>query len=1073
MSKAFSENTRVQVPAILHLTRLGYKYYGKIYEETAGEVYDSETNILLEEFRTSFAKLNPNKEKDWHAVLLDIKKRLNDDDLGRGFYSLLTSLSPYKIVDFKNPKNNSFYVTGEFTCKNGEENFRPDITVFINGLPLVFIEVKKPNNHEGIVSEYKRIYEQRLPNKAFRRFFNITQLMIFSNNMEYDSLGGIVPVQGSFYCTSSRKKAFFNCFREENPGESETAPYHASFHYAQIDESVEQQVLKDFNCQVIFHTPEYQTNKHYDRPTNRILTSICAPERLLYILKYGIAYVKSEKEVDGKIENLDEKHIMRYQQMFASIAIKEKLSAGTRNGIIWHTQGSGKTALAYFLNRILSNFFANTDKVAKFYFIVDRIDLMEQATTEFENRGLKVTTADTRELLMKQFRETQSKQGNTGEHEITVVNIQRFAEDKEKIELPPYATNLQRIFIIDEAHRGYNPQGCFLSNLFDADNNAIKFALTGTPLLKKERATCAVFGDYIHTYYYDKSIADGYTVKLIREDIETSYKEKLSEVQNTVKSLLQKQIDEGASSNSLNKLVQQKEVKKSDIIEHEVYVKELLRYIITDFVKFRAVQGDPTLGAMIVAETGPQAKKIAECFDEVMNELIETKNMTTKLHAEVILHDVKTKEERKNIIQKDFKKNMSVDILIVFNMLLTGFDAPRLKKLYLGRQLKDHNLLQSITRVNRPYKDMKYGYLVDFANIKANFDEINKQYLAELTKFNDPEEVGNQNSTNTFTQILENPEEIIHDMKVIKQTLFKYDTNNAEEFSIQISEIEDKNELLEIKNALVAAKCMTNLVRTFGDDELKEKFNSLKIERVPVMLTEVQNHIDLINQKNAFKTSDATKLMINEAMMEIKFHFAKIGEEELKIISAGNELVAKRKKVLNEFEQNLDTEDPEFITLREAFLYRFKNHGFQPSTMAAYNEENAALEEIMKKLKKLNLQNGNIARKYDGDYKFVRVHKRIKEENVNRKQQNKNYVVSEFEDDIVSALTTIKNSIDQKVFDSNNILKKDEYFDETVYDLVDNTMYKMKINSEMDDCDFIKNKVAKQYLNQYHETYGV
>lgn len=213
--------------------------------------------------------------------------------------------------------------------------------------------------------------------------------------------------------------------------------------------------------------------------------------------------------------------------------------------------------------------------------------------------------------------------------------------------------------------------------------------------------------------------------------------------------------------------------------------------------------------------------------------------------------------------------------------------------------------------------------------------------------------------------------------------------------------------------------------------------------------------------------------MINEAMMEIKFHFAKIGEEELKIISAGNELVAKRKKVLNEFEQNFDPEDPAFITLREAFLYRFQKHGFQPSTMAEYNEENATLDDIIKKLKKLNIQNENIARKYDGDSKFVRIHKRIKEENNNRRTQNKNYLISEFEDDVVTALSTIKNSIDQKVFDRNNILKKDDYFDGTVYSLVDNTMYELKINSEMEDCDFIKNKIVKQYLNQYHETYGV
>lgn len=1070
MSKEFNENTRVQVPAILHLTRLGYTYIGKIREEDAGEKYDSETNILIDEFHSSFNRLNPGKEKDWHNAFAEIKKLLNDDDLGRGFNKLLTSRTPYCLIDFDEPKNNSYLVTGEFSCRNGDDSFRPDITLFINGLPLVFIEVKKPNNHEGIVAEYRRIYEERMPNKAFRRFFNITQLMIFSNNMNYDTLDGIVPVQGSFYCTGSRTKPFFNCFREENPAQLDIEPFIAAYPYKNLSESVEQQVLSDFNCQVIFQTEEYKTNKKFDRPTNKILTSLCSPDRLLYLLKYGIAYLKSEKEVDGKIEIRDEKHIMRYQQFFASMAVTQKFDQGVRSGIIWHTQGSGKTALAYHLNFILTDYFARQNKVAKFYFIVDRIDLMEQASEEFENRGLKVTTAETRDELMTQFRQTQAKEGNTGEHEVVVVNIQKFKEDTAKVDLPAYSTNLQRIFIIDEAHRGYNPAGCFLSNLFDADKNAVKIALTGTPLLKAERKSCAVFGDYMHTYYYDKSIADGYTVKLLREDIETSYKEKLGEVQESVR---RKLADEAkrTSGNSLDTLVQQKEVPKSAIIEHEVYVKELLRYVIKDFVAFRAVQGDPTLGAMIVAETGPQAKQISKYFDEVMAELKEKEAMATTLRHALILHDVGTKEERKAIVQKEYKKNMTVDVLVVFNMLLTGFDAPRLKKLYLGRTLKDHNLLQAITRVNRPYKDMRYGYLVDFADIKANFDDINRQYLSELNKFNDPSDDG-VTDANTFTQILENPGQIIHDMKMIKQTLFEYDTDNAENFSSQISDIEDKGKLLELKKALFAAKCMNNLVRTFGDEELKTAFAKVRLERVAEMLGEVQNHIDLINQKEAFKASDGTKLAINEAMLSIKFNFAKIGEEELKIISCGKELEEKRKRTLREFENNIDPEDPEFITLRDAFLNRFKQHGFVPDSVAQFNEENKDLDDIIARLKSINRKNENLAKKYGGDTKFVRIHKRIREANVSRMQKGNPYIISEFEDDIVYALMKVKACIDQKVFDRNNILKKDDYFENTVYEIVDNTLYAMSIKSEMDDCDFIQKKVARQYLNQYHTVYG-
>ena len=520
--KQFSEATRVQMPAMVHLTRIGYIYFGKIHEEMAGTVYDGDTNILLGVFEKQFKKLNPEHEGEYLQVLKDIRKELNDDDLGRGFYNWLKAVSPVRLVDFDNPLNNTFHFTAEFTCKNGQDEFRPDITLFVNGLPLVFVEVKKPNNHGGILAESKRMNHERFPNKKFRRFINITQLMIFSNNMEYDALGGIVPIQGAFYCTGARNSAPFNCFREDNLSGQKVAPFYTDYPYLDINADVEKKILADNNCQVIHTSVEYQTNLNPFSPTNRILTSMCSPERLLYLLKYGIAYVKMEREVDGKIESTDQKHIMRYQQFFASRAIRQKLSEGVKSGVVWHTQGSGKTALSYSLTYILNDYYAQQNKVAKFYFIVDRLDLLEQATQEFEARGLVVTTANTRQELMEQFRTNQAQQGTSGQAEITVVNIQRFAEDKEKVRISDYATNLQRIFILDEAHRGYKPGGCFLANLFEADTDAIKIALTGTPLLAEERASCKVFGDYLHTYYYDRSIADGYTLKIIREDIETS-----------------------------------------------------------------------------------------------------------------------------------------------------------------------------------------------------------------------------------------------------------------------------------------------------------------------------------------------------------------------------------------------------------------------------------------------------------------------------------------------------------------------------------------------------------------------
>ena len=919
--KQFSEATRVQMPAMVHLTRIGYKYFGKLSEDMRGIVYDGDTNILLQVFENQFKKLNPGHEGEYIQVLKDIRKELNDDDLGRGFYNRLKAVSPIKLIDYDNIGNNTFHFTAEFTCKNGQDEFRPVITLFVNGLPLCFVEVKKPNNHGGIVVESSRMNRERFPNKKFRRFINITQLMIFSNNMEYDALGGIVPIQGAFYCTGARTFAPFNCFREDNPSQQKIAPFHQNFPYKDIDKNVEKQILSDYNCQVIHPSSEYQTNLDFNTPTNRILTSMCSPERFLFILKYGIAYVKMEREVDGKIESTDQKHIMRYQQLFASLAIRQKVSEGVKSGVVWHTQGSGKTALSYHLTFVLNDFFAKQSKVAKFYFIVDRLDLLEQATQEFEARGLVVSTANTRAELMAQFRNNQAQQGASGQAEITVVNIQRFAEDTEKVRLNDYATNLQRIFILDEAHRGYKPGGCFLANLFDADKDAIKIALTGTPLLKEERASCKVFGDYLHTYYYDKSIADGYTLKIIREDIETSYKERMSDVYD-----------------KLDALVQKKDIKKSEIIEHPSYVNELARYIMKDLKEFRQIQGDDTLGGMVICETSEQARRLYHIFQEewekyqpkpikvklpdgttVLGEpQVDYKCKYRPLKAGIILHDTDDKETRKQIV-KDFKKNMTIDILIVFNMLLTGFDAPRLKRLYFGRKLKDHNLLQAITRVNRPYKDMRYGFLIDFADIKRNFEETNEAYLQELNRFNDIDETGNGNATDTFTQVIEDKEEILSQMKQIRQTLFNYSYDNAEEFSSEISTEEDKTVLIDLRKALIAAKNMANIVRTFGDDGKKEKFAKLEI-------AEVQHRIDIINQKEAFGANEETKSLINEAMMDIEFNFSKIGQEEMKLIAGGAELKEKWQRTITSFTQNFDQEDPEFISLREAFMKRFREH---------------------------------------------------------------------------------------------------------------------------------------------------
>ena len=218
---------------------------------------------------------------------------------------------------------------------------------------------------------------------------------------------------------------------------------------------------------------------------------------------------------------------------------------------------------------------------------------MEQATKEFSNRGLKVINVETRDELMKTFQDTTAREGADGKQEVIVVNIQKLKDSDGKVEILSYAVTIQRIYFLDEAHRDYNPRGSFLARLFESDPQAIHLALTGTPLIGEEIKTRDVFGDYISTYYYNRSIEDGFTKKIIREDIETSYRLKLQQVWEELVERVK---------------VKREDVKREKILENPRYVGALLDYIIDDFKRWRIQQGDPTLAGMIICETNPQAQ---------------------------------------------------------------------------------------------------------------------------------------------------------------------------------------------------------------------------------------------------------------------------------------------------------------------------------------------------------------------------------------------------------------------------------------------------------------------------------
>jgi type I restriction enzyme R subunit len=205
----FNEDSRVKIPTILHLMRLGYEYL-----PLSTVSWDESTNIFTDIFNESIKRLNPEfNSGDTSRFYNEVVLTLENEDLGKAFYEKLIDQSGIRLIDFENFDNNSFHVITELTYKKDEDEFRPDVILLINGMPLVFIEVKKPNNLDGIQAEHKRI-GTRFQNKKFRKFVNLTQLMIFSNNMEYDNESTSM-LQGAFYATASYKKPSFNFFREE------------------------------------------------------------------------------------------------------------------------------------------------------------------------------------------------------------------------------------------------------------------------------------------------------------------------------------------------------------------------------------------------------------------------------------------------------------------------------------------------------------------------------------------------------------------------------------------------------------------------------------------------------------------------------------------------------------------------------------------------------------------------------------------------------------------------------------------------------------------------------------------
>lgn len=1050
---AFCEDSRVKFPTLMHLMGMGFKYVSLKGLKTKYVIapkteFDPLTNILTDYFTEAYNKLNPNVENEAAGRLLaKIQSSLMNDDLGRQFYNEILLNTGERIIDLSSPanfyKNNTFQVTTEMTCGDKDnDNYRPDITLFVNGLPLAFIEVKKENNHKGILAETDRM-KQRFVNPKYRRFLNLTQIMVFSNDMEYDN-NEVTPTIGAFYATIGKKNTKYNCFREEG---QDSFPIER--HIRQVTLQEEEILLRDSNVPQYKNSSEYKTNCLANTPTKRMCDSLFSFNRFHFLLKYGIAYVDYTNGL--------QKHIMRYPQLFATKAIERHLEAGKTKGIIWHTQGSGKTALSFYNVKYLTDYYSSKRIVPQFFFIVDRLDLMIQAQREFSYRGLKVNSVQTKDDFAKIISSGLTTQNREGKPEITVVNIQKFYNDSKALPKNAYNVPVQRIYFIDEAHRNYSPDGCFLKNLISSDSNAVKIALTGTPIISKEYNTKDIFGDYIHTYFYNASIADGYTRRLIREDIGSNYKIRLQEALNSIR-------------------IKSHSVKESDVYAHRTYVQPLLDYVINDLQQFRVKNEDNTLGGMVVCNSKEQAQMMYRLFLEKYADETELDNerdedgatvyrsisageMEAKktpcrkgcYRAALITYDSFDKETRAKWIE--LFKDGKIDLLIVFQMLQTGFDAPRLKKLYLHRMVKEHNLLQTLTRVNRPYKEMKYGYVVDFANIEEEYSKTNREYQEELEH-----EVGKDNLKHT-DRLLVTMEEAKSRVDAARKVLAPYELGNPEIFSRQLNMEDDREVVRSIVRSLEDMRSLQNMLTAQGS----EAEAVVEISDIHNLIKAARNRLDLLSFIDNADEKSNTRQLLNVALENIEFSFEKRGEGELEIQEQYRQSVEHARRQL---QACMDTEDPEYRSILEEFLRLFRRKEMESQEEFNMHDKVQNVNDILKRIKRLNERDALEAIKYNGDTKFVRVEKRLKEkdkEEIEHKTSPRNYAWTEEKEKMTVILLAIKEDVDDVYFHNQAILEVPAYFKRNILTYVTRHFKEGQINTDREVRKYVSEVINREY----------
>ncbi|OUT09087.1 type I restriction endonuclease subunit R [Campylobacter concisus] len=644
-----------------------YEYKGKRYKFSQSSVLKAVDELAGVSLNEGLMVAN---ERITNLLLLGTSLEENLEDGTRRSFS-------FKFIDFENLQNNDFYVTEEFEVSrvsqsDAQKHRRPDLVLFINGIPIVVIELKKSSvSFENGIKQL----EKEQGKDEIAHLFKYIQLTIAANG------------SGARYGTTGTPFKFYSVWKEQ-------------------DEAKAKESLKSL------------INGREVSALDMTLFALLSKDRLLRLVRHYIVFDKKMKKV------------CRYQQFFAIEETLKRVSAkkeGARaGGLIWHTQGSGKSLTMVMLTKLLKQIYINS----KIIVVTDRIDLDGQIHETFENTDVKAGRASSGSDLIEKLQ--------SGVSVITTL-VHKF----EKVKNQKVVIRDGDIFVlVDESHR---TQG---GDLHKAMKKALPLAcyigFTGTPLLKREKNSFAKFGGEIHRYTIDDAVKDGAVLPLLYEGRYVGQEVLDPEGLTRKFDLISRELGDEAKRD-----LQQKWARFERVASSEQRL-ELIAVDINEHIKKTLKKSG--FKAMLATQRKYDAIKYHEIFEEfgeIKSAYVISSNEHEELeggHKEYVakawqetIKDYGSEEAYLKYVKDEFIYGDEIDLLIVVDKLLTGFDAPRASTLYIDKQLKEHNLLQAIARVNRLYDGKDYGYIIDYRGLLGELDQALTNY-ASLSGF-DPEDI--------------------------------------------------------------------------------------------------------------------------------------------------------------------------------------------------------------------------------------------------------------------------------------------------------------------------------------------